>query len=62
MIAARLGVEDAIKLVRLEFEAGLIAKGDYERTKSVQEEVVESMKSHQRDAAAGLYKATGGFL
>jgi hypothetical protein len=62
MIAARQGVDDAMKLVKDEFKAKRISKDEFEYTKSKYEEMVESLKSEQRDNAASLYKALGGVL
>ena len=62
MIAARQGVDDAMKLVKQEYKARRISKDDFEYTKSKYEEMVESLKSEQRDNAVSIYKAFGGVL
>lgn len=62
MIAARQGVDDAMNLVKQEYNAKRISKDDFEYTKSKYEEMVESLKSEQRDNAVSIYKAFGGVL
>ena len=59
IIAAKLGLDDALEEVRKGFRRGVVSKEDYEAALRGHQAAVDATKSEQREEACAFFKRNG---